>query len=300
MPVAPGTRLGPYEIGAALGAGGMGEVYRARDTKLGRGVALKVLPAIFATDPERMARFRREAQVLASLNHPHIGAIYGLEDSGSVHALVMELVEGPTLADRIAPGAISLDEVLQIAREIADALEAAHERGIIHRDLKPANIKITPDGSVKVLDFGLAKALESDPSSTNIHDSPTVTSMATLPGVILGTAAYMSPEQAKGKSVDRRTDIWAFGCVFFEMLAGKRPFEGETVSDALAAVIRAEPEWSLLPGNTPQAIRDLLQRCLKKDPRQRLQAMGDARIAIDEVLSGASRDLPSAVGMRSA
>ena len=300
MPVAPGTRLGPYEIGAALGAGGMGEVYRARDTKLGRGVALKVLPATFATDPERMARFRREAQVLASLNHPHIGAIYGFEDSGGVQALVMELVEGPTLADRIAPGAISLDEALQIAREIAEALEAAHERGIIHRDLKPANIKIAADGNVKVLDFGLAKALENDPSSTNIHNSPTVTSMVTLPGVILGTAAYMSPEQAKGKSVDRRTDIWAFGCVFFEMLAGKRPFEGETVSDALAAVIRAEPEWSLLPGNTPQTIRDLLQRCLKKDSRQRLQAMGDARIAIEEVLSGASQDLPSGVEMRSA
>ena len=300
MAVAPGTRLGPYEIGAPLGAGGMGEVYRARDTKLGRDVALKILPAIFATDPERMARFRREAQVLASLNHPHIGAIYGFEDSGGVHALVMELVEGPTLADRIAPGAIPLDEALQIAREIAEALEAAHERGVIHRDLKPANIKITPDGNVKVLDFGLAKALESDPSSTNIHNSPTVTTMATLPGVILGTAAYMSPEQAKGKSVDRRTDIWAFGCVFFEMLAGKRPFEGETVSDALAAVIRAEPEWSLLPSNTPQTIRNLLQRCLKKDPRQRLQAIGDARIGIEEVLSGASQDLPSAVEMRTA
>src|SRR5579863_4775186 len=299
MAVAPGTRLGPYEFGAALGAGGMGEVYRARDTKLGRSVALKILPA-FTTDPERMARFRREAQVLASLNHPHIGAIYGFEDSGGVHALVMELVEGPTLAERIALGAIALEEALQIAREIAEALEAAHERAIIHRDLKPANIKITPDGNVKVLDFGLAKALESDPSSTNIHNSPTITSMATLPGVILGTAAYMSPEQAKGKSVDRRTDIWAFGCVFFEMLAGKRPFEGETLSDALAAVIRAEPEWSLLPGNTPQTIRNLLERCLKKDPRQRLQAIGDARIAIEEVLSGASQDLPSAVEIHTA
>jgi len=300
MAVAPGTKLGPYEIGSPLGAGGMGEVYRARDTKLGRDVALKVLPATFATDPERMARFRREAQVLASLNHPHIGAIYGFEDSGAIHALVMELVEGPTLADRIAPGAIPLDEALQIAREIAEALEAAHERGIIHRDLKPANIKITPDGNVKVLDFGLAKALEGHPASTDIHNSPTVTSMATLPGVILGTAAYMSPEQAKGKSVDRRTDIWAFGCAFFEMLAGKRPFEGETVSDALAAVIRAEPEWSLLPSHTPQTIRNLLQRCLKKDPRQRLQAIGDARISIEDVLSGASQDLPSAVEMRTA
>jgi serine/threonine protein kinase len=298
MSLNPGTPLGPYEIGAPLGAGGMGEVYRARDTKLGRDVALKVLPATFATDRERMARFRREAQVLASLNHPHIAAIYGLEDSAGIHALVMELVEGPTLADRITLGAIPADEAFPIAREIAGALEAAHERGIIHRDLKPANIKVTPDGNVKVLDFGLAKAIEGDPTSTDIHTSPTITSMTTQPGIILGTAAYMSPEQAKGKSVDRRTDIWAFGCVFFEMLAGKRPFEGETVSDALAAVIRAEPEWSLLPSSTPQAIRKLLQRCLKKDPRQRLQAIGDARIALEEDLSGASQDLPSAPEMR--
>src|SRR5271168_242163 len=298
MGLSAGMKLGPYEIVGPLGAGGMGEVYRARDTKLGRDVALKVLPATFATDPERMARFRREAQVLASLNHPHIGAIYGFEDSGSVHALVMELIEGPTLAERIARGAIPVDEALPIAREIAEALEAAHERGIIHRDLKPANIKVTQDGNVKVLDFGLAKALEGHPASTDIHNSPTVTSMATLPGVILGTAAYMSPEQAKGKSVDRRTDIWAFGCAFFEMLAGKRPFEGETVSDALAAVIRAEPEWSLLPSNTPQTIRNLVQRCLKKDPRQRLQAIGDGRIVIEEVLSGASQHLPPAVEIR--
>jgi eukaryotic-like serine/threonine-protein kinase len=284
--LAAGAKLGPYEIVAPLGAGGMGEVYRARDTKLGRDVALKVLPAAFATDPERMARFRREAQVLASLNHPHIGAIYGFEDSGDTHALVMELIEGPTLADRIACGAIPIGETLPIAREIAEALEAAHERGIVHRDLKPANIKITPDGNVKVLDFGLAKAIEGDPSLTDIHNSPTITSMATQAGIILGTAAYMSPEQAKGKPVDRRTDIWAFGSAFFEMLTATRPFEGETASDALAAVIRAEPEWSLLPSNTPQRIRNLLLRCLKKDPRQRLQAIGEARIAIEEVLSG--------------
>ncbi len=285
-----GTKLGPYEIVAPLGAGGMGEVYRARDTKLGRDVALKVLPAAFAADPERMARFRREAQVLASLNHPHIGAIYGFEDSGSVHALVMELIEGPTLADRIARGPIPSDEALPCAREIAEALEAAHERGIVHRDLKPANIKITPDGNVKVLDFGLAKAIEADPSSTDIQNSPTISRMATQAGIILGTAAYMSPEQARGKSVDRRTDIWAFGCVLFEMLTGKRAFEGETVSDTLAAVIRAEPEWSLLPSNTPQRIRNLLLRCLKKDPKQRLQSIGEVRITIDDEISGVAQD----------
>jgi eukaryotic-like serine/threonine-protein kinase len=292
MPLAANTHLGPYEIIAPLGAGGMGEVYRARDQKLGRDVALKVLPAAFASDPERMARFRREAQVLASLNHPRIGAIYGFEDSGNTHALVMELIEGPTLADRIARGAIPPDEALPIAQEIAEALEAAHERGIVHRDLKPSNIKITPDGNVKVLDFGLAKAIEGDSSSTDIHNSPTITSMATQAGVILGTAAYMSPEQAKGKPVDRRTDIWAFGCVFFEMLTATRPFEGETVSDALAAVIRAEPDWSLLTANTPQTIRNLLQRCLRKDPKQRLQSIGDARIEIEEILSGAPQEAP--------
>ena len=266
----------------------MGEVYRAQDTKLGRDVALKVLPAAFAADPERMARFRREAQVLASLNHPHIGAIYGFEDSGSVHALVMELIEGPTLADRIACGPVPLDEALPIAREIAQALEAAHERGVVHRDLKPANVKITPDGNVKVLDFGLAKAIEGDPSSTDLHNSPTITSMATQAGIILGTAAYMSPEQAKGRQVDRRTDIWAFGCVVFEMLTGKHTFEGETVTDTLAAVIRAEPEWLLLPADVPLRVRELLRRCLIKDPKQRLQAIGEARIALDDNSNTAS------------
>ena len=266
----------------------MGEVYRAQDTKLGRDVALKVLPAAFAADPERMARFRREAQVLASLNHPHIGAIYGFEDSGSVHALVMELIEGPTLADRIACGPVPLDEALPIAREIAQALEAAHERGVVHRDLKPANVKITPDGNVKVLDFGLAKAIEGDPSSTDLHNSPTITSMATQAGIILGTAAYMSPEQAKGRQVDRRTDIWAFGCVVFEMLTGKHTFEGETVTDTLAAVIRAEPEWPLLPADVPLRVRELLRRCLIKDPKQRLQAIGEARIALDDNSNTAS------------
>jgi eukaryotic-like serine/threonine-protein kinase len=208
-----GTKVGAYEVVAALGAGGMGEVYRARDTRLGRDVALKVLPEAFARDAERMARFRREAQVLASFNHPNIAAIYGFEDSGSTHALVMELVEGPTLAEKIKAGALALDEALPIAKQICAALEYAHERGIVHRDLKPANVKVTPDGAVKILDFGLAKALEGDPASVDISSSPTITQMATQGGIILGTAAYMSPEQAKGKGVDRRADIWAFGCV---------------------------------------------------------------------------------------
>jgi serine/threonine protein kinase len=289
MALSSGSKLGSYEIVSPLGAGGMGEVYRARDTRLGREVALKVLPTAFASDPERMARFQREAQVLASLNHPRIGAIYGFEDSNGVRALVMELIEGPTLADRIARGAIPVDEALPLAREIAEALEVAHDRGIVHRDLKPANVKITPDGNVKVLDFGLAKAVEGDVSSTDIQNSPTLTRMSTQAGIILGTAAYMSPEQAKGKTVDRRTDIWAFGCVLYEMLTGKHAFEGETVTDTLAAVIRGEPDWTLLPANTPQAVRNLLLRCLKKDPKQRLQSIGEARITLDEVLSGSSQ-----------
>jgi serine/threonine-protein kinase len=279
------TRLGPFEILAPLGMGGMGEVYRARDSKLGREVALKVLPQALAIDPERMARFQREAQVLASLNHPNIASIYGFEESGSVRALVMELVEGPTLADRIERGPIAVDDALPIAKQIAEALEAAHERGIIHRDLKPANIKIKPDSTAKVLDFGLAKAIEGDPTSTDIQNSPTLSGLATQAGIILGTAAYMSPEQAKGKSVDRRTDNWAFGVVLFEMLSGKRAFEGETVTDTLAAVVRGEPDWTRLPAATPPRIRGLLRRCLQKDPKQRLQAIGEARIAIEGTLN---------------
>jgi Tol biopolymer transport system component len=305
MSLVAGTKLGPYEILSPLGAGGMGEVYRARDTKLGREVALKVLPEAFAQDAERMARFQREAQVLASLNHPNIAAIYGLEESGGVRALVMELVEGPTLAELLEtrsskfeirkPASIpvtSFDfrsssfDPLPIAQQIAEALEYAHERGIIHRDLKPANIKITHDGAVKVLDFGLAKALDTGDPASNISNSPTISIAATQAGVILGTAAYMSPEQAKGKSVDRRADIWAFGCVFFEMLTGTKAFEGETTSDVLAAVIRAEPDWNAVPPSTPASIRKLVQRCLQKDPKQRLQAVGEARIAIEETLSG--------------
>ncbi|HLY60290.1 MAG TPA: protein kinase [Terriglobia bacterium] len=306
MSLAPGNKLGPYEILSPLGAGGMGEVYRARDSKLNREVALKVLPGAVANDAERMARFQREAQVLASLNHPNIASIYGLEDSGGVRALVMELVEGPTLAERISMAAASdhrsgvggqrpplqLDEALHIARQIAEALEAAHERGIIHRDLKPANIKITDEGVVKVLDFGLAKALTSEDSSSGISNSPTISIAATQAGMILGTAAYMSPEQAKGKKVDRRADIWAFGCVLFEMLTGKKTFEGETTSDVLAAVIRAEPEWNALPVDTPPSIRKLLQRCLQKDAKQRLRDIGEARITIEETLSGAEAEPP--------
>ncbi len=281
-----GQDLSHYRIVAKLGAGGMGEVYRARDSKLGRDVAIKVLPSAFARDADRMARFQREAKVLASLNHPSIASIYGLEDSGSTHALVMELVEGPTLGDRIRSGPIPIDEALRIGKQICEALEYAHERGIVHRDLKPANVKVTADDAVKVLDFGLAKALEGDPSSVDISTSPTISRMATMQGVLLGTAAYMSPEQAKGKAVDRRADIWAFGCVLYEMLTGKQAFQGESVTDTLAAVIRAEPDWSQLPAALSVRVRILLHRCLQKDPKQRLRDIGDARIALDEVLSG--------------
>jgi serine/threonine-protein kinase len=268
----------------------MGEVYCARDTKLGRNVALKVLPEGFTQDLQRMARFEREAKLLASLNHPNIASIYGLEDSTRVRALVLELVEGPTFADRIKQGAVPIDEALHIAKQIAEALEYAHERNVVHRDLKPANIKLTCKDEVKVLDFGLAKAIEDDTSSIDISTSPTISQMATQAGIILGTAAYMSPEQAKGKSVDRRADIWAFGCVLLEMLTGKTTFSGETVTDMLAAVVLKEPDWSQLPTSTPDAILLLLQRCLKKDQRRRLQAIGDARIAIDEVLTGTAEE----------
>ena len=284
MALATGTRLGAYEILSLLGAGGMGEVYRARDAKLNRDVALKVLPEAFTADPDRLARFKREAQVLASLNHPHIGAIYGLEESDGVRALVLELVEGPTLADRIALGPIPPDEALPIAKQIADALEGAHEAGIIHRDLKPANIKLRPDGTVKVLDFGLAKALEPTPTaSANVTASPTITTPAMMTGIgmILGTAAYMSPEQAKGRPADKRSDVWAFGCVFYEMLTGRRAFDGSEISDVLAGVIKTEPNWDALPAGVPPVLRVCLRRSLNKDPRQRLRDMGDLRLALD-------------------
>ena len=293
MPFPAGTRFGVFEILSPLGAGGMGEVYRARDSRLNRDVALKVLPEAFTADPERLARFTREAQVLASLNHSNIGAIHGLEDAQGRQALVLELVEGPTLADRIAQGALPLEEALPIARQIADALEAAHEQGIVHRDLKPANIKLRPDGTVKVLDFGLAKATQPDDTRSASHRpdvtaSPTLLSPATMTsaGVILGTAAYMAPEQARGKVVDRRADIWAFGCVLFEMLTGRRTFEGDEVTDTLAGILRGEPAWDALPTTTPRAVSRLLRRCLEKDPRQRLQAIGDARIEITEAIAG--------------
>jgi len=289
MGLTSGVKLGPYEILSPLGAGGMGEVYRAHDSRLGRNVALKVLSPAFAHNAERMARFKREAQVLASLNHPNIAAIYGLEDSGEQRALVIELVAGPTLAERIAQGPLPLDEALPLARQIAAGLEYAHEKGIVHRDLKPANVKLAPEGGAKILDFGLAKAFNplDSTSQLNQSNSPTISLAATQAGMILGTAAYMSPEQAKGKSVDRRADIWAFGCLLYEMLTGKPTFEAETTSEVLAAVIRADPDWGALPGTTPPRIRELVRRCLVKDPTQRLQAIGDARIAIDETLTGA-------------
>ena len=286
MTLAAGTRLGPYEILSPLGAGGMGEVYRARDGKLNRDVAIKVLPEAVAEDAERLARFQREAQVLAALNHPHIAAIYGLEKAGNVEALVLELVEGETLAEMIAAGPIPIDEALAIARQIADALEAAHEKGIVHRDLKPANVKITPEGKVKVLDFGLAKALTGDGSSPDVTSSPTLTARSTQAGVILGTAAYMSPEQARGKTVDKRADIFAFGALLYEMLAGRRAFEGETVSDTLAAVLKTDPDWSALPPGTPPAVRKVLRRCLERDRDRRLRDVADARIEMDEAPEG--------------
>ena len=296
MALAPGTMVGPYEIGASLGVGGMGEVYRARDTKLKREVAVKVLPEIFATDGARRLRFEREAELLASLNHPNIAHLYGLEDAGAGHALVMELVDGATLAERIAQGAMALEEAVVLAKQIAEGLEYAHERGIIHRDLKPANIKVTPDGQTKILDFGLAKVLAGDNAEGDIATSPTISVAATTAGVLLGTAGYMSPEQAKGKSVDRRADIWAFGCVLYEMLTGKPAFDGETITDKLAAVVRGEPELSQLPEKTPQRIRELVQRCLIKDPKQRLQAIGEARIALDQWLSHPDEENPATVG----
>ena len=300
MALIPGTRLGVYDVSAQIGAGGMGEVYRARDTKLGRDVAIKVLPDSLASDPERLARFEREALVLAALNHPNIAAIYGLEEGPAnaghyVRALVLELVEGPTLADRIARTPMPLDDALPIARQICEALEAAHEQGIIHRDLKPANVKVRPDGTVKVLDFGLAKLDERSASLScergDLTHSPTL--MASMPGAILGTAAYMSPEQATGKEADRASDVWAFGCVLYEMLTGRQAFQGDSVSEVLASVLKTEPDWHRVPAG-PEGIRRLLRRCLQKDQKRRLRDIRDARIEIDEAQAEPLTAIPGA------
>ena len=282
MPLQPGTTLGPYQVTAKIGEGGMGEVYQARDTTLDRDVALKALPEAFTSDPDRLARFEREAKVLASLNHPNIGSIYGLEEAEGVRALVLELVEGPTLADRIKQGPIPIDEALPIAKQIAEALEAAHERGVIHRDLKPANIKVKDDGTVKVLDFGLAKAFQPDASDPNLSVSPTIslTAAATQMGMVIGTAAYMSPEQARGKPVDKRADVWAFGAVLYEMLTGQRAFQAEDMSLTLARVLDREPEWKVLDADVPPALLVFIKRCLQKDPRERIRDIGDVRLAM--------------------
>ena len=285
MPLQPGTTLGPYSVTAKIGEGGMGEVYRARDTKLDRDVALKVLPEAFTQDPDRLARFEREAKVLASLNHPNIAAIYGLEEAGDTRALVLELVEGPTLADRIKQGPIPLDEALPIAKQIAEALEAAHEQGVIHRDLKPANIKVKENGMVKVLDFGLAKAFQPDASDPSLSQSPTIslTAAATQMGMVIGTAAYMAPEQAKGKVIDKRADVWAFGAVLFEMLTGKKLFEAGDVSEMLASVLVKDPDISSIGGHVPDHVRSVVRQCLIKDPKERLRDIGDVRLAMKGV-----------------
>jgi eukaryotic-like serine/threonine-protein kinase len=295
-----GSRLGGYEIVSALGVGGMGEVYRARDTKLHREVAIKLLPEAFRSDPDRLARFGREARSLAAINHPNIAAIYEVEEQPAFNALILELVEGATLAERLAGvkprgAGLPVAEALTIARQIVDALEAAHERGIVHRDLKPANIKITPEGVVKVLDFGLAKAAEDDGAGQDGSESPTMPGAATSPGLILGTAAYMSPEQARGLPVDERTDIWAFGCVVYEMLTGRAPFGGATASDTIAAILHHEPDWSLLPATTPPGIRRAIRRCLQPDQRLRRQDIGDVRIDFDEGLAGSTDDVTSPI-----
>ena len=281
MSVTIGAQLGSYEVIGLLGKGGMGEVYRARDAKLKRDVAIKILPNEFSHDPQRLSRFQREAEVLASLNHPNIAAIYDLQESNDTRFLVLELVEGETLAERIQRGPIPVEEALQISKHICDALEAAHVKGIVHRDLKPANVKITPDGRVKVLDFGLAKAMETTPASGTLSNSPTLTLGATRAGVIVGTAAYMSPEQAKSFDVDVRSDTFSFGSVLFEMLTGRTAFQGDTVADVLASVLAREPDFSLLPSNLNPRLRELLERCLKKNPKQRWQAVGDLRADLE-------------------
>jgi len=290
----PGQKLLHYDVVEKIGEGGMGEVYRATDTKLGREVAIKTLPQALSGDAERLARFQREAQVLASLNHPNIAAIYGLEQVDQTHFLVLELIEGPDLSERLKQGPLAVEQVLDIGRQIAEGLEVAHEQGVVHRDLKPANVKLTPDGKVKVLDFGLAKALEAGPDGGSDPSlSPTITSAATQAGVIMGTAAYMSPEQARGSTVDKRADIWSFGCVLLELLTGRNPFVADTISDTLASVLRSDPDWKELPKDSP-ALRRLVKRCLDKDPMKRLRDIGEARIAIETILAGDDESVPEA------
>src|SRR5512138_997437 len=296
-----GRRFGTFEVKALLGRGGMGEVYRAHDTKLGRDVAFKVLPRAFTSDASRLANLEREARVVASLSNPHIAAIHGLEESEDVRGLVLELVEGDTLAQRLShstgssrPG-LRLAEVLNYAHQIADALEAAHERGVTHRDLKPANIKITPDGLVKLLDFGIAKVVGGDAPLGELTQAHTATASGTGTGQIIGTAGYMSPEQARGKTVDKRTDIWAFGCVVYEMLSGRMAFEGDTVSDTIAAILDREPDWTTLPADTPRTLKRLIQRCLEKDPKQRLRDIGDARVELEQLIRAPEDDIDPAV-----
>ena len=291
MALTPDTRLGPYEILGSLGGGGMGEVYRARDTRLGRDVAIKALPPAFVADPARLSRFRREAQTLASLNHPNIAAIYGLEESDGAPHLVLELVEGETLAARLARGALPENEALALGIQIAGAIEAAHERGVVHRDLKPANVMINPAGTAKVLDFGIAKSDPGPASGASLHDSPTSPEHpeATAEGVILGTAAYMSPEQARGKPVDRRSDVWSFGCVLYECFTGRPAFDGETVSDLIARILEREPDWSALPPRTSPKIREVLKRCLRKNAEERLRDIREARLELSDVAAGGGK-----------
>jgi len=290
-----GKTLSHYKVIEKIGQGGMGEVYRAEDTNLSREVAIKVLPEQFTQDPQRLARFEREAKLLASLNHPNIAAIYGFEKADGVHFLALELVEGDTLAEKVAKGPMPVEEALEICRQIAEGVEAAHEKGVIHRDLKPANVKVTPEGKVKILDFGLAKAFEAETAVTDISQSPTLTEEMTRAGVILGTAAYMSPEQARGEEVDKRTDIFAFGCVLYELLTGRRTFDGKTVTDTLAKVLEGAPDWKALPKNTPWRIQELLQRCLSKDPDDRLLHIGEARIQIKKALEEPATESPTGV-----
>ena len=290
-----GQTISHFKVIEKIGQGGMGVVYRAQDTNLSRDVAIKVLPEQFTQDPQRLARFEREAKLLASLNHPNIAAIHSFEHSDDIHFLVLELVEGETLAERVAKGPLPVEEALEVCQQIAEGVEAAHEKGVIHRDLKPANVKVTPEGKVKILDFGLAKAFEGEVAATDISQSPTLTEEMTRAGVILGTAAYMSPEQAKGKPVDKRTDLFAFGCVLYELLTARRAFQGETVTETLAKVLEGEPDWNVLPGALPSTIRFLMSRCLQKDPGRRLQHIDGARILIEEALSGATA--ASAIGL---